>query len=131
VTLLLDTHTLLWWREGSRKLGPRTRAAIEAGAAAVHVSAASAWELAIKSRLGKLRLREPLHRWLPAALESSGFLPMPVTLAHATHVASLPDHHADPFDRLLVAQAVLHEMTIVTADAVFEAYDVEVLDARG
>lgn len=128
--LLLDTHALLWWREGSRRLGPRARAAIETGAASVHVSAASAWELAIKSRLRKLKLREPLDRWLPAAVESSGFLPLSVTLPHAILVGSLPDHHADPFDRMLIAQAVLHELTIVTADAVFEDYEVQVLDAR-
>ncbi len=128
--LLLDTHVLLWWREGSRKLGPRARAAIETGAASVHVSAASAWELAMKSRIGKLELREPLHRWMPGAIDSSGFLPLPVTLAHAVHVGSLPDHHADPFDRLLVAQAALHALTVVTADAAFELYDVHVLDAR-
>lgn len=128
--LLLDTHALLWWREGSRKLGPRTRAIIETEAASVHVSAASAWELAIKYRLGKLKTREPIDRWLPAALESSGFLTLNVTLLHAIHVGTLPDHHADPFDRLLVAQAVLDELTIVTSDAAFESYDVRTLDAR-
>jgi PIN domain nuclease of toxin-antitoxin system len=91
VKLLLDTQTLLWWRQGSRKVGPRARAAIETGASAVHVSAASAWELAIKSRLGKVTIREPLDRWLPAAIEASGFLTLNVSLRHAVRVASLPD----------------------------------------
>jgi PIN domain nuclease of toxin-antitoxin system len=117
-------------REGSRRLGPRARAVIETEAAAVHVSAASAWELAIKSRIGKLRIRDPLHQWLPAAIESSGFLTLDVTLLHAVHVGSLPDHHADLFDRLLIAQAVLHDLILVTADTAFDAYDVRVLDAR-
>lgn len=128
--LLLDTHVLLWWREGNRKLGSRARTAIEAEAVTVHFSAASAWELAIKSRLGKLRTREPLHKWLPVAIESSGFLTLSVTLEHAVLVANLPDHHADPFDRMLIAQARHDDLTIVTSDTAFEAYGVRLLDAR-
>jgi PIN domain nuclease of toxin-antitoxin system len=130
VRLLLDTHVLLWWREGSRKLGPRARGCIEREALSVHVSAATAWELAIKSRLGKLTVGEPLDRWLLAAIESSGFLALDVTLTHALHVSSLPEHHGDPFDRMLIAQAALDDLTLVTSDVAFEAYDVRVLDAR-
>jgi PIN domain nuclease of toxin-antitoxin system len=130
VTLLLDTQALLWWRTGSRKLGPTARAAIEQGAYRVLVSAVSAWELAIKARIGGLRLREPLERWLPAAIEGSGFDTLDVTLAHAVAVAALPLHHADPFDRLLIAQAQLERLTIVTSDTAFDAYDVKLLDAR-
>lgn len=130
MTLLLDTQALLWWREGSRKLGPRARAAIEQGAFGVLVSAATAWELAIKTQSGKLRLRAPLDRWLPAAVEGSGFETLNVTMAHAVAVAGLPPHHADPFDRLLIAQALLEQLTIVTADTAFEAYPVKVLGAR-
>lgn len=130
MNLLLDTQTLLWWREGSRKLGPRARAAIETLAATVRVSVASVWELAIKSRAGRLRLREPLHLWLPAAIETSGFVTLQITMDHAIGVAGLPDHHADPFDRLLIAQARLEDLTIVTSDTAFDDYDVRVLDAR-
>jgi PIN domain nuclease of toxin-antitoxin system len=130
MNLLLDTQSLLWWRDGSRKLGPRARAAIEIQAATVRVSAASAWELAIKSRAGRLRLRQPLHLWLPAAIESSGFATLDVTIDHALGVASLPDHHADPFDRLLIVQARSEDLTIVTSDTAFGDYDVRVLDAR-
>jgi PIN domain nuclease of toxin-antitoxin system len=130
VNLLLDTHALLWWREGHRKLGARARTAIATHAATVRVSAASAWEIAIKSRGGQLRLREPLHVWMPAALDSSGFGVLHVTIDHAIAVANLPDHHADPFDRLLIAQAQLEDLTIVTSDAAFEDYDVKLLDAR-
>jgi PIN domain nuclease of toxin-antitoxin system len=130
MNLLLDTQALLWWRQGSRKLGPRARAAIETQAATVRVSAASAWELAIKARAGRLKLREPLHLWLPRAIETSGFATLHVTIDHAVGVASLPDHHADPFDRLLIAQARFEDLTVVTSDAAFDDYDVRVLDAR-
>ena len=130
MTLLLDTQTLLWWREGNRRLGPRARAAIEHRAAAVLVSAASGWEIAIKSRGGRLRLREPVGVWMPAALESSGFGMLHITMGHAIAVAELPDHHADPFDRLLIVQAQLEDLTIVTSDSAFDDYDVRILDAR-
>lgn len=128
--LLLDTQTLLWWRHGHRKLGRRAHRTIEADANAVWVSAATVWEIAIKSRGGKLRLRDPLAAWMPEALEQRGFQPLDVTIAHAIAVASLPDHHADPFDRLLIAQARVENLTIVTSDAAFEDYDVKLLDAR-
>lgn len=130
MTLLLDSQALVWWREGNRKLGARARAAIEQDAFGVLVSAASAWELAIKSATGRLTLREPVGRWLPAALDASGFETLPVTLAHALAVTTLPFHHADPFDRLLIAQAQLEKLTIVTADSAFADYDVKLLDAR-
>jgi PIN domain nuclease of toxin-antitoxin system len=130
VNLLLDTQALIWWREGNRKLGPRARTTIEKHAATVRVSAATAWEIAIKSRGGRLRLREPLHVWMPAALESSGFGMLHVTIDHAIAVANLPDHHGDPFDRLLIAQARMEGLTIVTSDAAFGDYDVKLLDAR-
>jgi PIN domain nuclease of toxin-antitoxin system len=130
VTLLLDTQALLWWYEGSRKLGARARAAIERPRSLVYLSSASAWEVAIKSGTGKLTLREPVDRWLPAALEGSGFATLAVTMAHALAVATLPAYHADPFDRLLIAQAQLENLTIVTSDTAFEDYDVKILDAR-
>jgi len=130
VKLLLDTQALIWWREGSRKLGAVARNAIEKNAAAVQVSAATAWEIAIKFRSGRLRLPAAPHVWLPAAVETSGFGVLIVTIDHALAVANLPDHHADPFDRLLIAQAQLEELTIVTSDTAFEEYDVKLLDAR-
>jgi PIN domain nuclease of toxin-antitoxin system len=130
MNLLLDTQALIWWRQAHRRLGSRARAAIEKHAAAVRVSAATAWELAIKSRGGRLTLRQPLHLWLPAAIENSGFEVLDVTLDHALGVADLPDHHTDPFDRLLIAQARLEDLMIVTSDAAFDDYDVKVLDAR-
>lgn len=130
MNLLLDTQALLWWKGGSRKLGRRARQAIETGAGTVRVSAASAWEIAIKSRTGRLKLTEPLDVWMPDQLEREGFLMLSVTVRHAVAVASLPDHHRDPFDRVLIAQARSDGLTVVTSDAAFDDYDVRVLDAR-
>jgi PIN domain nuclease of toxin-antitoxin system len=130
MNLLLDTQTLLWWKEGSRKLGRRARRAIETEATTVRVSAASAWEIAIKVRAGRLRLKQPLEAWMPERLTREGFLTLSVTVEHAVAVAALPDHHHDPFDRLLIAQGRLEGLTIVTSDTAFDDYDVRVLDAR-
>lgn len=129
MNLLLDTQALLWWKEGSRKLGRRARRAIETEATTVRVSAGSAWEIAIKVRAGRLTLTEPLRAWMPERLEREGFLMLSVTIEHAVTVASLPDHHQDPFDRLLIAQARVEGLTLVTSDAAFDDYDVRVLDA--
>ena len=128
--LLLDTQALVWWRQGSKRLGPRARRAIGGATTNVHVSAASAWELAIKSRLAQFDMRERLSDWLPRALDEDEFVVLDITLEHALAVAGLPFHHVDPFDRLLVAQAQLEGLTVVTSDSAFEAYDVQVLDAR-
>ncbi len=130
MNLLLDTQALLWWMQGNKRLGRRARRAIDVQAAAVHVSAVSAWEIAIKVRSGRLRLAAPLHTWMPGALQNYGFAILNITAEHAVAVASLPDHHDDPFDRLLIAQARAEQLTIVTSDTAFDDYDVTVLDAR-
>jgi len=123
VNLLLDTHVLIWWDEG-RKLGVEARRAI-AEAEAVYVSAASAWEVAIKIGLGRLRPTRTVEQ----AAQESGFLELPVTFRHAERVAFLPAHHRDPFDRLLIAQADLEELTVVTRDPVFGRYRVNTIAA--
>jgi PIN domain nuclease of toxin-antitoxin system len=123
VSLLLDTHVLIWWDEG-RRLAPEARRAIEE-ADAVYVSAATAWEVAIKIGLGRLRPT----RTVEEATRESGFLELPVTFRHADRVPALPAHHRDPFDRLLVAQAEVEELTIVTRDLVFGRYPVAVIGA--
>ena len=130
MNLLLDTQALLWWRNSNKKLGPRARAAIKRDAADVRVSAASAWEIAIKFYLGRLSLPAPVEAWMPAALDDSGFRALSVTVDHAIAAGALPQVHADPFDRMLIAQAQLENLTIVTSDVAFDAYDVKVLDAR-
>jgi PIN domain nuclease of toxin-antitoxin system len=123
VNLLLDTHVLIWWDEG-RRLAAEARRAI-ADADSVYVSAASAWEVAIKTGLGRLR---PI-RTVEQAVDESGFLELPVTFRHAERVGKLPPHHRDPFDRLLVAQADVEELTLVTRDTVFARYGVAVIGA--
>ena len=116
--LLLDTHIFLWAVAGSPLLKAATRRLIES-ADEVYVSAASLWEVAIKARLGKIEA-DPDE--LVAAIELSGFIELPVRASHAAAVARLAMHHTDPFDRLLVAQAVAEPLKLVTADAVLARY---------
>jgi PIN domain nuclease of toxin-antitoxin system len=123
VNLLLDTHVLIWWDEG-RRLTPDARQAIEE-ADAIYVSAASAWEIAIKIGLGRLRP----SRTVEEAVAESGFLELPVSFRHAYRVAALPAHHRDPFDRLLIAQADVEELTLVTRDPVFRRYRLKTIPA--
>ncbi len=115
--LLLDTHTFLWWDEG--KLPAKVTARIRA-AKTVHVSAASAWEIAIKAGLGKIAV----HGSFSEALADYGFDELPVRSAHAELVRALPPLHRDPFDRMLVAQAIVEGMAIVTKDVLVRGYAV-------
>jgi PIN domain nuclease of toxin-antitoxin system len=128
--LLLDTSVLLWWLEGSVKLGSTAHDAIEDPRSTVWVSAVTAWEIVIKTALGRLTMREPLDLALPRALERSRFQGLSITMDHALAVRSLPHHHRDPFDRMLVAQARSERLTVVTSDSIFERYGIATLDAR-
>ncbi len=121
--LLLDMHVLILWDEG-RRFSSEARRAIR-DADEVFVSAASAWEIAIKVALGRLRPARTVEQ----AAGDSGFVELPVTFQHASRVASLPWHHRDPFDRLLAAQAELEGLTLVTRDPAFEPYGVGVVRA--
>jgi PIN domain nuclease of toxin-antitoxin system len=123
VNVLLDTHVLIWWDEG-RRIAAEARQAIEE-ADAVYVSAASAWEVASETALGRLRPT----RTVEEAASDSGFLELPVTLRHAERVTGLPPHHRDPFDRMLVAQAAVEQLTLVTRDPVFARYGVALIEA--
>ncbi len=122
--LLLDTHVLLWWFAGER-LVPEAKRLIAAPDSDVFVSAASPWEAEIKAQLGKLTVRGDLA----AQVARDGFIELPVSFAHGVAAARLPTHHRDPFDRMLVAQAQLEGLTIVTRDPVFDRYSVAVLRA--
>jgi PIN domain nuclease of toxin-antitoxin system len=124
--LLLDTHVWLWWQAGDARLGAQTRLLLQR-ASEVRFSAASAWEIAIKVAIGKLTL--PTDADIGAELAHSGFLALPVEIEHAEAVRHLPSLHGDPFDRLLVAQARVEGLTLVTADRQLAAYGVTVLDA--
>jgi len=120
--LLLDTSVVLWWQNGDRRLGARTRRAI-ATADTVLVSAATLWEIAIKARLGKLNVS--LDDVFD--LSADGFRELPIRGAHARMAGELPAHHKDPFDRMIVAQTLVEELTLVTSDAIFAEYGVAVL----
>lgn len=120
--LLLDTHAVLWWFADSPALSAPAREAV-ASSADVWVSAASAWEIAIKRALGKLDAPDDFA----SALEESGFRPLPIVVAHAMAAGALPRHHDDPFDRMLVAQAQIEGLTIVTSDRHIQRYGVAVL----
>jgi PIN domain nuclease of toxin-antitoxin system len=120
--LLLDTHVFLWWRANDARLGVAAREAI-ADADLVFVSAASAWEAAIEIALGRLALPEPFGR----GVDDSGFRRLPIAFEHAQVAGALPRHHADPFDRMLIAQALLEGCTLVSHDRALEPYGAAVL----
>jgi PIN domain nuclease of toxin-antitoxin system len=129
VTVLLDTSVVLWMVMAPDRLSERARELLRSGATTALFSAASAWEMSIKWRLGKLDLPSPPHELIPSMTTLFNLLALPVTQLHAVAVADLPDHHRDPFDRLLVAQAQVEGVPIVTADPAIAKYDVEVIAA--
>lgn len=124
MSFLLDSHTYLWWLTEDPKLSAEARQAIADPESMVHVSAATIWELSIKAALGKLDLG---GADLVEEIEENDFLELPMTARHAFAAATLPRHHEDPFDRMLIAQAQMERLTIVTRDPLFSAYGIAVL----
>ncbi|MEI6178767.1 MAG: type II toxin-antitoxin system VapC family toxin [Verrucomicrobiota bacterium] len=125
--LLIDTHSLLWFCEGNSALSATARAAIEDPMNERYVSHATAWEVAIKLNLGKLALQADYEDIFPGVLDANGFVLLPPTVIHYQALIPLPRHHGDPFDRLIIAQAQVEGLTIVTCDIAFPAYDVPLL----
>lgn len=125
--LLLDTQALVLWYDDDAGLSPRARTAIADPGNAVHVSVASLWEWAIKESVGKLLMPAELAAAPDVVLAGDRMLVMEITARHVVGVRTLPRHHRDPFDRLLVAQALADGLTVVTGDAVFARYGVPVL----
>ena len=123
--VLLDTHTFLWWITDDPRLSKKARETINDGHNELYLSAASGWEMAIKARLGKLQLPDSLERFVPEQLAINGIEGLPVQMRHALHVQVLPDYHRDPFDRLLVAQAQLEDIPILTRDPYIARYQVK------
>lgn len=121
--LLLDTHALLWWRGDYRRLSVPAREAIANPDVQLFFSAASIWKIAIKHAQGKLKAPPNLLD----TMEQRGFAELPILSRHALHAGALPLHHADPFDRMIVAQAQSEGLTVITRDERFSAYDVPVL----
>ncbi|HIP70191.1 MAG TPA: type II toxin-antitoxin system VapC family toxin [Anaerolineae bacterium] len=126
MNLLLDTHVFLWAVDDSSKLSPKARAAIVEGRNVVFVSAATAWELSIKKAIGKLKI--PQGDYLEE-LRLHRFTPLDITTEHALLVENLPHYHRDPFDRMLIAQAQVERLTLVTGDLRLKAYPVKILEA--
>lgn len=123
--LLVDSHVALWWLEASDQLGAACRTKLQQ-ADEVFFSAVTPWELGINVALGRLSMPDGMA----SALEASGFAALDITTAHAEHAPKLPKHHGDPFDRMLVAQAQLEALVLVTADRALGRYEVELIDAR-
>lgn len=121
--LLLDTHIFIWWDRQLQRVPSDVRSIIEEGANDILVSAATVWEIAIKRMTGKLVFPVPIT----VAIERMGFQLLPISGAHAEHAGGLPRHHGDPFDRLLIAQAMLEGLVLATQDPQMRPYGVPLL----
>ncbi|MBX3184845.1 MAG: type II toxin-antitoxin system VapC family toxin [Polyangiaceae bacterium] len=122
--LILDTHALLWWLDGDRKLSRKVRAVLEASEAEVLVSAATVWEITTKARLGKLPGALDVARDVLACVAGQGFEMLDITGAHAQHAGSLRGAHRDPFDRMLIAQSLLEGASLATNEELFDEFGV-------
>ncbi len=122
--LLLDTHALLWWADDSPRLPELARQAIGDDDNDVLVSAATAWEITTKHRLGKLPGADPIASDIPGAIAAQGFQELPVSVAEAARAGALPGPHRDPFDRMLIAQALARDLVLISNDAAFDRYSV-------
>lgn len=129
MNVLVDTHVWIWSLADPGRLSPESRSLLSSSRNVVYLSAASAWELAIKAALGKIELPEPVETYVPTRMARQGITALPITHTHALRVSTLPPHHRDPFDRLLIAQALVERLPILTADVAFDRYDVEVIRA--
>jgi PIN domain nuclease of toxin-antitoxin system len=121
---LLDTHALIWWVEGDDRITARLRQLLGSPQEDVFVSAATAWEIATKVRIGKLQLAEEFLQNFLDAVEALGFRPLPISLRHGYEAGRLPGPHRDPFDRMLAAQALAEDLVLVSADPAFNALGV-------
>ncbi len=124
MNLLLDTHSFLWFVLDNPQLSSTAADTIEDVDNQSYLSIVSVWEMAIKVSIGKLSFPQPLDVFIPDQLQRNGIQLLPVRLPHALHVATLPFHHRDPFDRLLIAQGLVEPMPIVSADVMFDRYNV-------
>ncbi|MDF5728637.1 MAG: type II toxin-antitoxin system VapC family toxin [Rhizonema sp. PD38] len=125
--LLLDTQCLLWWFAQPERLNSETIAQIDNETNELWLSVASVWEMGIKIAIGKLPLPEPLDSYISSRMMQLGAKSLSITASHAVQASALPLHHRDPFDRMLIAQAQMEEMMLVSADSIFRQYDVSIL----
>lgn len=124
MNLLLDTHTFLWFTAGDSNLSQTARAAIEDENNNLYLSVASIWEIAIKVSIEKLELSEPFEVLIPDMLAENEIELLDISVNHAALISSMPFHHRDPFDRLIAAQAKTEQLTLVSADTIFDTYGV-------
>jgi PIN domain nuclease of toxin-antitoxin system len=124
VNVLLDTHALLWYYLDDPQLSLPARAAIEDPANQVFVSPASHWEIAIKLSIRKYHLQVPFPVFIQEAIDDNGFTILPIDPRHTAELVTLPFHHRDPFDRLLITQAIVEDMPILSTDQIFDAYPI-------
>lgn len=125
--ILLDTHIFLWWINDDKRLSKRFRELIADTQNEIYLSAASCWEIAIKSQLGRISFKEPIEKFIPEQISVNGFRPLPIEVSHALYVYNLPSHHSDPFDRLLIAQSILEGIPLMTTDKVFKKYKIPLI----
>jgi PIN domain nuclease of toxin-antitoxin system len=125
--ILLDTHAFLWWNMDSSQLSIRAKEIIASGRTEIYISAASTWEMAIKCQKGKLVLPESPEKYAISRISHYGFTTLPIQISHTLRTYNLPLIHNDPFDRLLVAQCQMEEMSIISADEYIKQYDVDVI----
>jgi len=123
--LLLDTHTFIWWVENAPQLSLNARKILENIDNKCFFSLASSWEMAIKSSIGKLKLTLPIKNYVPEHLAANDFKQLSISFRHVARVESLKWHHRDPFDRLIAAQAIEEKMILVSADSIFDLYNVK------
>lgn len=125
--ILLDTHAFLWWIADDQKLSGRAREIISDGSNELFLSAAAGWEIAIKVQIGRLKLPEEPIRFILDQMRINAIQSLPIQMIHALHVSTLPQHHRDPFDRLLIAQAQLEGLPVLSSDHQLANYQVEVI----
>lgn len=123
--LLLDTHALLWWLDGDTRLPAGIRKRLTDPDQTVFVSAASAWEIATKTRIGKLHVAPDIAFQLSLVVRTQGFIPLPISLEHAECAGALPGFHRDPFDRMLIAQTQQEGLTLVSNENIFDRYKIK------
>ena len=124
---LLDTMVWLWSVGPSKTIGTAGLEILASREEEIYLSAASSWEIAIKTRLGKFQLPEPPGRYVPKRLIDQGIRSLPINQDHSLKVYDLPSHHSDPFDRIIIAQAIVEDMVVLTSDRVFEKYPIDVV----
>ena len=124
--VLLDTHALLWWLFDDSRLSPRVREVLADSDIDVYVSAASAWEIATKYRIGRLPVAEPLIQDVSGWIAKAGFLELPIRIEHARLAGTWPQDHKDPFDRMLAAQSVLEDLPLISVDPLVKTFGANV-----